>query len=329
MTNSGSSGLFPIGTSTTYRPVQVNYTTAPTTGGTLAATYVTTVPNNTGLPLIDFTTSPIISINKAGKNGTWVLTPGTLAGGTFTASVTATGFYGVSSYADLRMIRRTNSSGAWTLTGTAQVTTGSNGTPVLSRTGMNVFGEFGVGGDSNTNALPVKLIILTVYQTNNAAELTWQTASEMNSDYFEIERSTDDMDWTTIGKVAATGNSNNTNNYKYADDIKLIMEQNTRTIYYRLKQVDKDGSITNSDIITLTLKTKPGTITLYPLPINNLLHAVSNNTETINGLTIFDMGGKQIMTSSTGQMDVTTLAQGMYIVKVITDLQTYYQKITK
>ena len=157
----------------------------------MTASFVPSVPSNTGLPLIDFNTSPIITVNKAGVNGTWVLTPGTLAGGTFTASVTAAGFYGVSAFADLRLLRRTNSAGAWTLTGTAQVTTGSNAIPVLSRTGMNAFGEFGVGGDSNTNSLPVKLIILTVYETNNAALLSWQTASEQNSDYFEIERSTD------------------------------------------------------------------------------------------------------------------------------------------
>jgi len=330
VTNSGSSGLFPIGTSTSYRPVQINYTTAPTAAGTLAATFISTQPNNTGLPLLDFNTSPVITINKVGKNGTWVLTPGTLAGGSFTASFTAAGFYGVTSYADLRLVRRNNSSSAWSLTGTAQVTTGSNAVPVLSRIGMNAFGEFGVGGDSGVNALPVKLIILSVEQNkNNEAMLSWQTASEINSDHFEILRSTNNVDWHPIAKITAAGNSSDINNYRYNDDISGLVMKEVKTIYYQLKQADKDGSIVYSNVITVNIKTVTNTITLYPLPINNILKAVSNNGETISEIILLDMSGKEMLKTSTGQLDVTSLADGMYLAKVTTDKQVYYQKITK
>ena len=233
-------------------------------------------------------------------------------------------------------MRRANSSGAWSTNGNSNATTGTNATPVLSRTGMSLFGEFGVGGDSGTNALPVKLIILTVHQESEDAILNWQTASELNSDYFEIQRASDlvnnnagNIEWETIGKINASGNSIDRRNYNYPDNIKRFIDLNTKTIYYRLNQVDKDGFVTNSDIITLNLKTKLSTITLYPLPINNILTAVSNNSETINELSIFDMSGKQIITSYNSQMDVSSIAQGMYIVKVITNKQTYFQKITK
>ncbi len=336
VTNSGSSGLFPIGTATSYRPVQINYTTAPTTAGTLAATFVNTIPSNNGLPIYDVTVSPVVQVNKVGRNGTWQLTPGTLAGGQFTGSFTAAGFWGVSNDSVLRLVRRANSSGAWSTNGNSNATTGTNATPVLSRTGMSLFGEFGVGGDSGTNALPVKLIILTVHQESEDAILNWQTASELNSDYFEIQRASDlannnarNIEWETIGKINASGNSIDRRNYNYPDNIKRFLDLNTKTIYYRLNQVDKDGFVTNSDIITLNLKTKLSTITLYPLPINNILTAVSNNAETINELSIFDMSGKQIITSYNSQMDVSSIAQGMYIVKVVTNKQTYFQKITK
>jgi FG-GAP-like repeat/Secretion system C-terminal sorting domain/FG-GAP repeat len=336
VTNSGSSGLFPIGTATSYRPVQINYTTAPTTAGTLAATFVNAIPSNNGLPIYDVTVSPVVQINKVGRNGTWQLTPGTLAGGQFTGSFTAAGFWGVSNDSVLRLVRRANSSGAWSTNGNSNATTGTNVTPVLSRTGMSLFGEFGVGGDSGTNALPVKLIILTVHQESEDAILNWQTASELNSDYFEIQRVSDlvnnnagNIEWETIGKINASGNSIDRRNYYYPDNIKRFLDLNTKTIYYRLNQFDKDGFVTNSDIITLNLKTKLSTITLYPLPINNILTAVSNNSETINELSIFDMSGKQIIASYNSQMDVSSIAQGMYIVKVITNKQTYFQKITK
>jgi hypothetical protein len=96
-----------------------------------------------------------------------------------------------------------------------------------------------------------------------------------------------------------------------------------------LNQVDKDGFVSTSDIITLNLKSKLSNITLYPLPISNILTAATSNAETISELCLFDMSGKQILSSNNGQMDVTTLAEGMYIVRVTTDKQTYYQKITK
>ena len=274
-TNSGSSGLFPIGTSSNYRPVHINYTTAPTTGGALSATFNSTAPSNSGLPLYDYTTSPFVQVNKAGKNGRWVLTASSLSGGQFTASITADGFYGISSYGDLRMLRRTTSSSAWALTGNAQVTTGSNSTPELSRIGMNVFGEFGVGADSTTNSLPVKLIILTVRPQIEDAILNWQTASEINSDYFEVERAIrcnpcTEQSWITLGKVKASGNSNDIRSYQFIDNKLLTINHQPLTIYYRLKQVDKDATVAYSNIIALDIKTKPNTITLFPQPINNI-----------------------------------------------------------
>jgi len=333
-TNSGSSGLFPIGTSSNYRPVQISYTTAPTTAGTISASFDTNTPSNSGLPMYDFATSPIIQITKVGKNGIWGLTATTISGGQFTASITADGFYGVSSYGDLRMVRRANSSSAWSLNGTAQVTTGSNSTPVLSRTGMNAFGEFGVGGDSSVNSLPVKLIILTVRQSKDDAILNWQTASEINSDYFEVQRAIDckpcnEKSWLSLGRVQASGNSTDIRNYQFSDKNLSTISPKTPNIYYRLKQVDKNGDITYSNIIVIELKKQINTITLFPLPINNILSAVSNNAENINQLIIFDMSGKEVIKSEGNQIDVSMLAQGMYIVKVITDQQTYIQKITK
>ncbi|MFI5222080.1 MAG: T9SS type A sorting domain-containing protein, partial [Bacteroidia bacterium] len=337
-TNTGSTGLFPIGTSANYRPVQINYTTAPSSGGALAASFVSTAPNQNGLPVYDTYTTPIIGVNKVGTNGTWVLTPSGLSGGQFTTTLTAAAFWGISStnYADLRIMRRTNSSGAWTCTGTAVPATGSATNPVLSRTGMNLFGEFGVGGDSTSNALPVKLIILTVQETNHNAILTWQTASEINSDHFEIEKSLDlptgqagNSHWSFIGKLDAAGNSNETRNYLFKDDITTNNKQQTTNLYYRLKQIDKDGSVTNSNIVALDLKKLSNSVILFPLPLKNVLTVVSQNNEVVHQITIYDLSGKQLITGDSNELDVSGLAQGMYIAKIETDRQTYYQKITK
>ncbi len=329
-TNTGATGLFPIGTLTYYRPIQIEYTSAPSAGGKLTASFINTDPGNIGLPLYDFTISASEFLDKQAPDGYWNISVSGLSGGTYSSTVTATSFGYVTNYADLRMLKRNNSTSAWTLPGIAVIGSGSNASPVVKRTGLTTNGgDFGVASDQTLNSLPVKLIILTVHQSNEDAILNWQTASEINSDYFEVERSTDNADWLAVGRIKAAGNSSEIKNYGYPDNISAMLQQNVKSIYYRLKQVDKDGAIINSTVISLNLKTKISTITLYPLPINNILTAVSNNAENITEITLFDMNGKQVVSGATGQLNVSALAQGIYVVKVVTDKQVYFQKITK
>jgi hypothetical protein len=143
----------------------------------------------------------------------------------------------------------------------------------------------------------------------------------------------DSKQWKEIGEEQAAGNSSTVRNYTYIDPIKDLMEQQVRTIYYRLKQVDIDGTVTSSNIITVNLKQQINTITLYPLPLSQVLKAVSSNGETITGITVYDMSGKLLLSSTeeagVAGMDVSALSSGMYIAKVTTDKEVYYQKITK
>lgn len=194
--------------------------------------------------------------------------------------------------------------------------------------------NIGIGGDTTTGSLPVKLIILTVRQSIDDAIINWQTASEINSDYFEVQRATqcapcNEQSWVALGRLKGSGNTTDIRSYQFIDKKLSAITPATPTLYYRLKQVDKNGEVTNSNIIVLDIKTKLNTITLYPLPINNVLTAVSSNSENVSELAIFDMSGKEIFTSNGSQIDVSILAQGMYVVRVITDKQTYIQKITK
>jgi hypothetical protein len=227
-------------------------------------------------------------------------------------------------------MRRNNSTSAWTLPGTAVLGTGSNSSPVVSRTGItSIAGDFGIGSDQTINALPVKLIVLSVMQDKNDALLKWQTASEENSDRFEVERSIDNTTYNMVGNLIAAGNSTDIKYYKFKDDLNPLITQNISTVYYRLKQVDKDGTIAYSNIITLNLKSYNDNITLYPLPLNNLLNATTSNGESITQLVIMDMNGKEIIKSNTHQIDVSAIASGMYLVKIDAGDKIYFQKITK
>jgi len=208
--------------------------------------------------------------------------------------------------------------------------------PVIQAQTNSSPGHFGTGGgDTSISSLPVKLIILTVRQLQEDATINWQTASEINSDYFEVQRAVhctpcSEQSWVSLGRIQASGNSSDIRNYQFLDKhLSTFINPQSSTVYYRLKQVDKNGIVINSNIIVLDFKNAVNTITLYPLPINNILTAVSSNAETINELSIFDMNGKEVLRSEGSQIDVAMLAQGIYVVRVVTDQQTYIQKITK
>lgn len=94
--------------------------------------------------------------------------------------------------------------------------------------------------------LPVELISFTGEATRMGNDLRWQTASERNNSHFDIERSVDAAQWERIGTRPGAGNSVTLNSYEHRDPAPPA-----RWTYYRLKQVDLDGSHTYSDVIAL------------------------------------------------------------------------------
>ena len=108
-----SNDLFPIGTASNYRPVNVSFTTAPSTGGTLTAFFTASDPSTTGLPLDDAGTQII----NAGVDGYWTINATILTGGTYSLDLTADGFTNVSVVSTLRILKRPTGGGNWTLQG--------------------------------------------------------------------------------------------------------------------------------------------------------------------------------------------------------------------
>ncbi len=87
--------MFPVGTSSYYLPANINFTAAPTTGGTLTTFFESTDPGDAGLPLDDAGAN----IVNCAQEGSWTITVGDgLTGGTYSLDLTADGFGGVSDY---------------------------------------------------------------------------------------------------------------------------------------------------------------------------------------------------------------------------------------
>ncbi len=153
--------------------------------------------------------------------------------------------------------------------------------------------------------LPLNLLSFEITKAiENRVELQWKTSAEINTSHFEIERSTDGIDFRPIGSVEAK-NSPGLHGYQFTD-----INRPSEKVYYRLKMVDLDGSYEYSEIL-LTKYTR-GQIKLYPNP--------STGVYNIEGLSngdyqVFDLRGKQIYSGQSPTIDLTNQEKGVYILK--------------
>lgn len=164
----------------------------------------------------------------------------------------------VTDYRGLR-IASDNGSNLWVDLGGVATGNGSGSIASASFTSFNsIFTLANAAGFSNP--LPVELLGFTAKVQKEVVVLDWSTASELNSDFFEVQRSTDGFNYTALGRVTAAGSSNVLRRYAFNDN------QPARGVnYYRLRQVDIDGSETYSPIRSVIFI--PGRVTVYPNPV--------------------------------------------------------------
>lgn len=114
------------------------------------------------------------------------------------------------------------------------------------------------------SVLPVSLTEFTGKLVEGKSLLKWSTASESNSHYFEVERSGDGTHYTSIGQLAAKGNSTLVTHYNFTDNAPL-----TGLNYYRLKQVDKDGKYVYSNVVIIRNNGAFVKTQIIPNPVHN------------------------------------------------------------
>lgn len=186
-----------------------------------------------------------------------------------------------------------------------------------------------MGADENTaNPLPVTLLSFTAAAKQATVAVSWTTASETNSSFFEVERSIAGKPgtWNSAGKVMAAGNSSTARNYRLTDDVSELINK-TATIYYRLKMTDRDGSFVYSQTVPVQLQTITGnhSFSVFPNPFSSELF-VQLNTSTASRakVTVTDMTGKvmasdwyeTIKGTNTIDLSDVQLKAGMYFLSV-------------
>lgn len=235
---------FPVGDNTFYRPVSIS---APTgTAHFFTAQYVNT-NHNLGSPAVwdpSFTTVSGCEYWTLDRNT--APTSNVLVTLSWQEAACVPGY--ITNPATLRVARWSGTN--WVNHGNGGTTgTATNGTIVTS-SAVTAFSPFTLASVSLANPLPVELTWFKASLTESGTGLLeWRTESELNNDHFEVERSMNGVDFTQLGNVQGAGTTNNSNNYKFEDKNPL-----PGVAYYRLKQVDFDGTFDYSSIIALDYK---------------------------------------------------------------------------
>lgn len=194
--------------------------------------------------------------------------------------------------------------------------------------------EFTCAGSTTEIPLPIELLSFTARWNEDAYQtvvLEWQTTVEVNNDYFVVEKSADGVRFFSVLKVKGAGNSNQLISYSDYDNAPYLEE---RISYYRLKQIDFDGSFSYSNIIPLQRTTNSDAITLFPNPATgNITYQIDSPTEKEMIVTIYNTLGEIVLTSTNSinkglsktTIDISSLSFGNYYMQLLSGDSSVYK----
>jgi Secretion system C-terminal sorting domain len=167
---------------------------------------------------------------------------------------------------------------------------------------------------------PLKLLSFDAYKNQNTVLLKWKTTNEVNTAYFDVERSSNGTTFDKIGKVNALNIAGN-NNYLLQDD-----QPNKGINFYRLRQVDLDGRFTYSTIIKVLFDEYGKVANIYPNPANDFVKIDFTGKQKTVLINVYDAEGRQVLLTSMPnqqplKLNINHLPKGKYILQ-LSDGQT-------
>lgn len=208
--------------------------------------------------------------------------------------------------------------------------TTASGTLITSAA-VSSFSPFTLASSTANNAFPITLLNFSAILNNNKVDLKWSTSSEINNDFFTVERCSDFANWETILTHKGAGNSNEIINYFDLDNNPL-----NRLTYYRLKQTDFDGKYNYSDIVSVQ-NIEEQQINIFPNPTNGSFNLSINGVERQNSLIeIYSPLGKMVYSKTIRHQDgvFTTdidlpnkLSSGIYLIYVNIGDELFREKL--
>lgn len=182
-----------------------------------------------------------------------------------------------------------------------------------------------VKATNNSALMPAVIINFQAVQNGNNVHLSWQTTSEINNNYFSVERSTDSLTFNSLGVIAGGGNSSTTLNYSFIDSGISIAQK----YYYRLKLTDFGGSITYSEIISIdyvtgiaTIINQQFTLNVFPNPGKEeiIIRVESEIKIKEPRIEVYDITGEKVkeipVNGKEVKISVANLLKGVYFVRL-------------
>ncbi|MBX2964747.1 MAG: hypothetical protein KF845_01290 [Cyclobacteriaceae bacterium] len=313
---------FPIGkiVPDRYRPASITNTTG---SDTWTVEYVGNSPTTDGYPNTTFNSANVATVSNFEY---WLVNRSGSAAANLTLSYNTDSYIppDIGNVANLRVARWDGA--LWDLPpgGGGFSQSGDNISGTVTVTNVTSFSPFTLASLDANSPLPVELDKFWAQVVQDGVDLFWETASELNNDYFTVERSATGEVFTAVGTVNGKGTTNQRSKYTLKDTSPIY-----GTSYYRLKQTDFDGSFTYSNVIHVNYDgPSMAFLNVYPNPTNG-----SEVTIEINGLkgveeipvVIYDQLGKEthrliMRVDGTGFVShrlvfENPIADGVYIVK--------------
>ncbi len=245
--------------------------------------------------------------------------------------------YGYAGYQDLIIGNGTLNLNGYTITisGDSEIKLYNGGSITynggsISGSITNMGTNYGTYTEQCSDPVPVELVKFTAVRVNDVNKLNWITASEINNDYFQVEKSVNGTEFYAIGEVSGNGTSQQLNEYSYID-----AESVAEACYYRLRQVDFDGEYSLSSIAYVDGLESQNHLLIYPTPGNDIIHlAFGARNPRILSISIIDLSGRVQISedrisdgSDIMEVDVKNLSTGVYFLRVLTDKREIIQKI--
>jgi hypothetical protein len=327
--------VFPIGKGTNYRPLTLTATSQAAPSTYTAEQTEGNPGQNLGGALL-----------RVSARRSFTVTSSNTTAGNFSGAITLSfgpdDYVNTPSSTDLVIAKRDggtagtwNSIGRGTATGADSGPGGAGVSGTLASGTFSDFSDFALGAlndltSVNTfaavNPLPVELTAFTAQrQSDKSVAVRWTTASERNSARFEVQRSLNSRDFVTVATVKAQGTSTKATAYASADATAPAAQ-----LYYRLRQVDLDGTVAYSPIVNVAGISAAAAVLLYPNPAHS---SISFATEAATSYRVLNQLGQAVLhgttEAGTAKVGVEQLPTGLYFLELQTPAGRSVQKFEK
>ena len=300
--NNNPENIYPIGSSdSSMNFMRLNNTGTPDNFSVRVADYV----------LLNGSTGDTLRL--ANVDRTWFIEENTPGG----SNATAEFFWSTSSELpgfDRLICRTGHYTNLWEYGSFSAAVLAANGQYSKTQTGFTSFSPFTV--TSGAGLVPVRLVSFAAHNKTNSVALNWKTENEINAASFNVERSKDGIYFSSLGTVAAY-NTPGSHQYNLTDGQPV-----NGISYYRLKQVDVNGSFVYSNIIAINRNSQENSITVFPNPVKDVVTVVFAASDKQRKLLITDARGATVKTifvpagAVNIKTDMSLFAKGIYTISL-------------